>query len=322
MSRSTPPSAERVLTVRVPASTSNLGPGFDQLGLALDLPLIVKLEGPFVRAHHELCLEGEIAQGWPTEGNRMLRAFDALWQFAHSESTQVPRFRFHVRSEIPLCRGLGSSGAATAAGLVLAARCLAADGTGGTPTSNKDLERIGAAIEGHPDNVIASLYGGCTLGVQLEDGSLRVVRPQVHDGLLFPVAWPSTPLSTETARAAMPASLSLEDVVWNTRRLGLLLEGLRTADPDLLRHGVDDRLHTPYRLPLIDGAEEALRAAYDAGAFCAAISGSGSALVAAHTAPAVAQSIANAMREVLAKRHASASCRVLALDAQGARITD
>ncbi len=322
MNSASPTPAPQRLTVCVPASTSNLGPGFDQLGLALDLPLVVQLEGPIEGGQHELCLEGAEASTWPTEGNRLLRAFDEVWRVARPADAAPPRFQFRVRSEIPLCRGLGSSGAATAAGLFLAAEVLGHESCGGERPSPEQLQRIGVEIEGHPDNVIASLHGGCTLGVLLEDGSLRVVQPPVHGSLLFPVAWPSTPLSTELARAAMPASLCLEDVVWNTRRLALLLEGLRTADPDLLLHGVDDRLHTPYRLPLIDGAKEALEAAREAGAFCAAISGSGSALVAAHDDVEVAQAIAQAMQDVLATRHPKAQSRLLRVDFMGARLRE
>jgi homoserine kinase len=310
----------QVLRLRVPCSTSNLGPGFDQLGLALNLHLDVRLEGPIHAAEHELELEGEIAQAWPREGNRLLQAFDAVGISSVNGITPPPRFRFHISSSIPLGRGLGSSGAATAAGLLLAAELKALKEYGGERPAAAQLEQLGVQIEGHPDNVIASLHGGCTLGVLLRDGSLRVVQQELQRDLLFPVAWPSTSLATEAARAALPTQLPLDQVVWNTRRLSLLLEGLRTGNPDLLKHGVDDTLHTPYRLPLIAGAERALQAARSSGAFFAAISGSGSALIAAHTDELQAQAIAHAMQRELARVHESAECRVLRADLQGAQL--
>ena len=128
---------------------------------------------------------------------------------------------------------------------------------------------------------------------------------------MFSVAWPSSTLSTERARAAMPSSLSLEDVVWNTRRLSLLLEGLRSGDPELLRLGSQDRLHTPHRLPLIPGGERALDAALEAGAWMSAISGSGSGLVAVCDDEGRAGEIAAAMADELQRENEWARARAL-----------
>ncbi len=260
------------LRVRVPASTSNLGPGFDQLGLALELWLEVEVAGPASGHRHEWLELGGEAASWPLEANRLLLALDAGRERLGLAATPLA---LRVRSEIPLRRGLGSSGAAVAAGLLLAAAL-----AGEEAPERAALAALGTELEGHPDNVTASLLGGCTLGVPLEDGTLRVVRPPLAEGLLVGVAWPSTPLDTGTARGALPEAVPLADAVHATRRLALLLEGLRTGEPALLAAGGEDRLHTPFRLPLIAGAEEALAAARAAGAPLAAISGSGSALVA------------------------------------------
>ncbi|MFT7485161.1 MAG: homoserine kinase [Candidatus Paceibacteria bacterium] len=313
---SPPPPASRapLLTVRVPASTSNLGPGFDQLGLALKLYLEVRLEGPLAASQHELVLAQDEAADWPRKNNRLTTAFDAVLA---GTPGSAEHYRFHVRSEIPLCRGLGSSGAATAAGLTLAAELLKRK-TGADERPR--LDSLGLQLEGHPDNVIASLYGGCTLGVVLPDQSLRVVQQAVHPELVFAVVWPSGALSTEEARAAMPAAIPLEDVVWSTRRLSLLLQGLRSGDGELLRHGVDDRLHTPYRLPLIPGAEQALRAANLGGALFAAISGSGSALIACQRDDESALALCEVMQRELDRHHEWSRARVLRMDATGAQL--
>src|SRR6185369_11065728 len=122
--------------------------------------------------------------------------------------------------------------------------------------------------------------GGCTLSVPLPNGRVKVVRQKLHPDLGFALAWPSKGLATPAARKALPANVPFGDAVENPRRLALLLEGLRTADPELLALGVEDRLHVPYRLPLIAGAKEALEAARASGAWLATISGSGSGLFA------------------------------------------
>lgn len=314
MTPSDPAPATPPRRVRVPASTSNLGPGFDQLGLALELWLEVDLVGPIdVDAHRFAALEGTATE-WPREANRVLSAFDA--GAAHYG---LPRraYEFSARSEIPLQRGLGSSGAAVAAGLHLAAQVAGV----GEPEL-VTLTGLGARIEGHPDNVAASLFGGCTLGIPLEADRLRVVQQALDARLRFAVCWPSSPLATEEARAVLPRTLPLEDVIWTTRRLTLLLEGLRTGGAGLLRDAGDDRLHTPYRLPLIEGAAEAIAAAYEAGAWLAAISGSGSALIALHEDQATCERIANAMCTELRARHADASARVLRAALRGAHAPD
>ena len=305
------------LGVRVPCSTSNLGPGFDQLGLALGLYLEVELEGTLEGSAHDVRPDEASRANWPAEDRRLTVAFDALLA---GTTLAARRFRFHVHSEIPLCRGLGSSGAATAAGLLLAAELLQRELGEHARPSKARIESLGLELEGHPDNVIASLHGGCTLGIVLPENRLRVLHPPLHDDLWFAVAWPSTTLETREARAAMPAALPLDDVVWSTRRLAMLLEGLRSADPELLLHGAQDRLHTPYRLPLIAGAQEALAAALKHGALFSAISGSGSGLIAAHSTEQGARQVAEVLRNELEKHHAWAEARVLRADREGPRL--
>lgn len=266
------------LRVRVPCSTSNLGPGFDCLGLALSLFLEVELE---LHPSGGCTLLGRLedeAAAWPREQNLLLRAFEVG---ARALALDAPAGTFHARSQIPLARGLGSSGAAVAAGLLLA-NALAPH-----PLDPSELCRLGCELEGHPDNSTASLLGGCTLGVRAGE-RLAVIRPPLHPSLAFAAAWPAAQVPTRRARAVLPARVSFSDAAENPRRLALLLEGLRRADPELLALGEADRLHVPYRLPLIAGAERALAAARAAGAFLATISGSGSALIAITSAARVA----------------------------------
>ena len=232
-----------------------------------------------------------------------MRAFDLA---ASRLGLDDRRYRFEARSEIPIARGLGSSGAAVAAGLRLAAAISP------RKASIDELLLWGLEIEGHPDNVCAALLGGCTLSVPVPGHGLRIVRQDVHKDLAFALAWPSHGLPTSAARAALPAQVPFADAVENPRRLALLLEGLRTADPELLARGGEDRLHVPYRIRLIPEAAGALEAARRSGAWLATISGSGSGLIAIGPRDRV-ESIAAAMVAALRAADPGAEGRVAEL---------
>jgi homoserine kinase len=300
--------------VGVPASTSNLGPGFDFLGLALSLHLRVHLVGPAPAGAHEIVRARGTAVDWPTSSDNLLfRAFDLARSRRDLGSTRG--MQFEVDSEIPIARGLGSSGAAVAAGLLLG------DALARHPASIDELLAWGLELEGHPDNSSAALLGGCTLSVPRPDGGLRVVAQELHPDLGFALAWPDAPLATHAARSVLPSTVRFEDAVENPRRLALLLEGLRRADPELLRLGSADRLHVAYRLPLITGAESAFVRAREAGAWLATISGSGSALIAIGPRDLV-QAIGASMAEALRVDGRSAESRVVEPVFGAARVLD
>lgn len=260
------------LRLSIPASTSNLGPGFDFLGLALALFLDLRVIGRAEDGRTRFVeLEGTAAD-WPQgEANLVQLAFDHVLRAA---GVSDPGLLLAARSEIPLARGLGSSGAAVVAGILLARHAA------GVEAGMDRMLAWGLEIEGHPDNSSAALLGGCTLSVPVGGGKLRVVRAELSPELGFVLAWSERRLSTREARAVLPASVPFRDAIENPRRLALLLEGLRRADGELIALGIEDKLHTPYRLPLIAGGAEALAAARAAGAWAATISGSGSALIA------------------------------------------
>lgn len=289
------------LALRVPASTSNLGPGFDLLGLALSLYLEVEVCPAEGSAHEWDELGGEAAS-WPRDDDNLLvRAYVRGCEAAGVEPRAL---QWRARSEIPIGRGLGSSGAAVAAGLIIA-RELA----GREACSTETLLAIGCELEGHPDNSTASLLGGCTLAVPHAKG-LSVIEQPFHPSIGLAVAWPASQVSTQTARAALPASVPHIDAVENPRRLALLLEGLRTGDPNLLTLAEEERLHVRFRLPLIPSGGEALTAAREAGAWLATISGSGSSLVALGPKGAM-QPVAKAMTRVLDAAAGPAQGRVV-----------
>ncbi len=279
--------------VRVPASTSNLGPGFDLLGLALSMYVDVSLS-PIDGGAHELRRSGsirdELGKGEHADGDLVVRAFER----AARDADVRGNFRFDVSSSVPVARGFGSSGAAVAAGLLLA------NAVARAPLPLDALLAIGVELEGHPDNITASLFGGCTLchpsPEQSDARALPVwIHNDVHASIGFALAWSASPLSTDDARRALPRTVAFEDAVENPRRLALLLEGLRTGDARLLSLGGEERLHVRHRLALIDGAPDALDAARTAGAWLATISGAGSGLVALGPLDGIDR-IADAMR--------------------------
>ncbi len=292
-------SSAPLVRVAVPASTSNLGPGFDLLGLALGLFLEVHLTETGA-GEHELSRSGQGARELPpAEEDLLLAAFERV-----RAARPFPGcFRFEVCSEIPVGRGLGSSGAAIVAGMLLA-RALS------RTIEERELLALGIELEGHPDNVAAALLGGLTLCARGENGPWTVISPQLSPRLGFAVAWPREPLPTARARAVLPDRVRFHDAAENPRRLALLLEGLRTGERDLLELGVEDRLHVRYRLPLLPGAERALAAGREAGAWAATLSGAGSGLVALGERGTL-EPVARAMAEVLREATGEGTARVL-----------
>jgi homoserine kinase len=277
---------DRPLRVTVPASSSNLGPGFDLLGLALSLQLEVTVEDAGEPRHR---VEGP--EAWPaSDDDLLLTAFDrAFRSFGGAGGAR----RFRVESEVPIGRGLGSSAAAIVAGLLLGAALAPGAAT------RDELLALALALEGHPDNVAPALLGGCVLAIPRPSDAPRIVAVELHPALAFSVAWPAATLATSFARNLLPLQVDFADAVENPRRLALLLEGLRTGDPELLTLGSEDRLHVPYRLPHVPGGAEALEAARAIGASLATISGSGTALIAISShehAPSVAAAMAAAFR--------------------------
>jgi len=242
--------------VRVPASSANLGPGYDVLAAALDihLELEVSESGAF-----EVVAGGE---GLPTDrDNLCVRAFERL----HS----ADGLRFAIRSDIPVARGLGSSAAAIVAGL------LAADHLYELGLDPPDIYRHAVEIEGHPDNVAAALFGG--FAVCAPDAlPTRLEPPQGVEGVL---AIPSDEVSTEAARAALPVEVPMTDAVANVAAASHLVLGIERSDLTLISRGLADRLHQQRRAAVYPRSIELMSLASDIGAIGATVSGAGPAVL-------------------------------------------
>lgn len=179
----------------------------------------------------------------------------------------------HARNKIPFSRGLGSSSAAIVSGLI------AAQVASGYAMDLNDIIKLATEIDGHPDNVLPALLGGVVICSQDEDGKVFYKKLSPPTNLIATVLVPDYPLATKEARSALPTCYNKADVVYNIGHMGLLVAALCTNDKMLLKEAMRDRLHEPYRLPLMPGIKEARDAAIESGALAAVISGAGSTLL-------------------------------------------
>ena len=257
--------------VAAPATTANLGPGYDCLGLALDLWNTVEVDvlprgsSPVVEVTGEGA--GELEEG---TGNLVYRAMEFLFAEADAE---LPPVGLRCRNEIPLARGLGSSAAAIAGGLA------AANHLCDSKFPAADLLEMAATIEGHPDNVAAAVLGGLRL-VVTEGRQLYTVAVNVPSEIHAVLFVPEVRIATADARAVIPEQVTVADAVHNMGRVALLVAGMATNHPEYLEVATQDRLHQPYRQPLFPAMKLLFKAAMDAGALGAFLSGSGSTVLA------------------------------------------
>ncbi|MGZ4199271.1 MAG: homoserine kinase [Thermoleophilia bacterium] len=292
LSDTAPPAGSAPGAVRVvaPATTANLGPGFDCLGLALDLWNVATFtlagEGVEVRVAGEG--SGLLPHG---ADNLVVRAFRRL--FDEAGTPMPPALRIDCEVAVPLASGLGSSAAAIVTGLLGANELL------GRPVGAATILALATEVEGHADNVAAALYGGLAVVVNGEEGLLteRIeVRP-----VEVALAVSQIEYSTRASRAELPTHVALADAVYNMGRAALVVEALRRGDLELLGKAMDDRLHQARRLERMPGGPEAMAAAREAGAAAVAVSGSGPSLIAFPAPGAAVDDVAAAMVAALAR---------------------
>ena len=257
-----------IFEVSVPATTANIGAGFDCLGAALSL-----------YNHFEFSLADRLTITASGEGadkverdetNLVYQAIAKLYQHI---DRPIPAIAFHTDTKIPLSRGLGSSATAIVGGLV-GANLLA-----GSPLERGELLDLAIAMEGHPDNVAPAMLGGCQLMASNQAGGWEYCDLQWHESIAIAVAIPDFELSTAKARAVLPKQFSMSDAVFNASHLALLTHGIQTGNASWLKAGLQDRLHQPYRQSLITGMADVQAAAIAAGAYGLVISGAGPTLL-------------------------------------------
>jgi homoserine kinase len=291
--------------VRVPATSANLGPGFDALGLALGLHNEVEAQ-PAARTH--VVIEGEAAARLPSgDKNVVVRGIRLAYEAA---GCAPERWAVRCVNRIPTARGLGSSAAAWVGGLAAGNALL------GSPLDRAALLRLAARAEGHPDNVAAAVYGGLTVASGDGDAVVALTLP-VPPGLVWVALVPEVTSSTAEARAVLPHTVPRADAVFNVQRVALLLASLQAGRVDLLRAALDDRLHQPYRRRLFPWMPGVIDAARAAGAIGCVLSGAGPSILAVVPDAGEADAVAAAMEKALARASIAGTARPLTVDAEG-----
>jgi len=261
------------INVKVPATTANLGPGFDALGLALDL----WNEAEFVATQDEkitVKVKGEGKNLLPSDAsNAVAEAALLVYQLAGKPCTGM---QIKCLNRVPLGSGLGSSSAAMLTGM------LGANALLGSPFSRDEILKLAIEMEGHPDNVAPAMLGGLVASIIHENRvvSLRLTLTNRLAPIHITVILPDFDFPTKQARALLPTQIDRKDAIHNISRAVIVTEAFRVGDMDMLGEAMEDKLHQPYRIPLIPGAQNAMNAMKAAAASAVALSGAGPSLIA------------------------------------------
>ena len=306
------PTSVAILT---PATSANLGPGFDTLGLALQLYNrfdVEVVEGdPWTP---QIDVQGVLGDKLSTgPDNLFFQAFALLFQRKRAD---LPAVKIRMSITIPPGCGLGSSATAVVGGLVAANELLRIKGLG-VPKEELLAPAVESEAGNHPDNVAPALLGGLVATTTV-DGEIRAVKTRFPEALKAIIFTPSFPMDTVTGRKLLPAEYSRDDVTFNTGRVALFLTALQTGRYELIGEAMQDRLHQPYRQALFPAMPEIIQAALDAGAYGASLSGGGSSLIA--LASSNFQAILRAMRDTARSAGVDGTGMILRADQVGARV--
>ena len=269
---------QRSIEVRVPASTANLGAGFDCLGLALEMYLTARATVQIRPGSRTLARTQGVGSASLPKSPEQNLIFRAMRYTAEKEGFQLPVVRLAVKNEIPMAGGLGSSAAAAIAGTALAYA------TAGRPLSRENALRYASEIEGHADNAAAALHGGLVVTYARSDGWVGAMRLAWPKMIRVIAVTPSIELPTKKSRAVLPAQVSRQDAVHNLQRSALFIAAIETRRYDLIWDAMQDRLHQHYRQKLIPGLAEALAMPQMPGLLGVALSGAGPSVIALATA--------------------------------------
>lgn len=306
------PSPALLARVEVPASSANLGSGFDCFAAALSL----KLRAELLRGDEPGILLDARGEGAPRddadpEQNLVIRAFRTGLRAAGGAHGGAGSWRIEVASMIPSARGLGSSAAAIVAGLLLGAA------VGRRSPDPDELVALATDLEGHPDNVSAAIFGGFTLAVSNPRTPATVRRFRAPEHWIPVLFIPVSESRTHEMRSILPETVSHADAVAQASRAALLATAIVTGDASLLRVAMDDRLHQPYRLPRLPESARLIEVAYERGAAGACLSGAGPSILALCDSPAIAHGVEKALNGAGVRGMAAR----LRFDEAGARIS-
>lgn len=295
------------IKIKVPASTSNLGPGFDTLSLALDW----YNEFTFKITKEGLKINQQNSSNLPVDKtNLVYRAFCEVFKKLNKTP---PGIELDINCQLPLAAGLGSSASAVVSGL------LAADHLLGNPLKKYEIMSLATKLEGHPDNAAAAIYGGLTISVSFDEKVYVNQFPWPKE-LLIIVLIPNFELPTSISRELLPPKIPFGDATFNISRVAYLLSSLLNKNWEGLKIGFQDRLHQPFRKDLVPGMEEVLNEAVSSGAYGATLSGAGPTLVAFVTDKNKAESIAKKMISKWEEFKVKSSYKILNVSSCGAMV--
>lgn len=244
------------ISVKVPATTANIGSGFDCLGMALPLYNTITIEetvlpgtGIEINVINDNTTEDDLfMEHIPMDENSII--YKAVELLYNSIGQSPSELKITVQSQIPIARGLGSSASVIVGGLLAANELL------GHPADEVALLSIATEVEGHPDNVTPAIVGGLVLSSQEDDGSILYRKLEWPDEWAITVCIPDYELSTDISRSVLPEEVPMADAVFNAKRLGMFIQAVNTKDAELMKYALQDRLHQPYRMKLVPGLEQ------------------------------------------------------------------
>ena len=293
-----------MVKIRVPATTANLGPGFDCLGLALKMYLYLEIEE--IEEGLEIKCEGEGAEKFSVGEDTL------IWKSAELVFKKVGwnkskrGLKIRAFNEIPVTRGLGSSASAIIGGIMVAARLCKIE------LSYQEMLNLALSLEGHMDNIVPALIGGLTIAYKTEQEEIKWTKIETPADLRIVLAIPDFSLNTEEMRKVLPRNVSLSKAVFNLSRTALLVNTLRNSDWEILAEAMEDKLHQPFRAPFIPGIEEMFSQIKRTGLAGVALSGSGPTVVSL-TKSNAEKTISKIMKDTFLK--AGVNCRILVLEA-------
>ena len=268
------------VTVKVPATSANLGPGFDCLGLALPIYNTITIEEtvmPGTGIEINLMSENEIVDEMifdniPKDENSIVyKAVEMLYNSIGQEPSEL---KINIQSQIPITRGLGSSASVVVGGLLAANKLL------GSPADTTALLSIATEVEGHPDNVAPAILGGFVMASQEDDGSIITEKLNWPEEWDITVCIPDFELSTNIARSVLPENIPMADAVFNAKHLAMLIQAINTKNEKLMKAALHDKLHQPYREKLIPGMKEIMEAfKHEDGVLGCVLSGAGPSII-------------------------------------------
>lgn len=311
------------VSVKVPATSANIGPGFDCLGLALPIYNTVTIEETVLpgtgieinmMTEDEASIDEMIFDDIPRDENNIVyKAVEMLYNSIGQEPSEL---KINIQSQIPITRGLGSSAAVIVGGLIAANKLL------GSPADETALLSIATEVEGHPDNVAPAILGGFVLASQEDDGSI------VYRKLNWPNEWditvciPDFELSTNIARSVLPESVPMQDAIFNTKHLAMLIDAVNTKDEKLMKVALHDKLHQPYREKLVPGMREIMEAfKHEDGVLGCVLSGAGpTMLIISHKYDL--DKIKSTVKEIWEPQSVKVDIRTLKVEQNGAEIIE